>query len=116
MLGAAAIGAAPFLVRMAEAGGVGPTAAGFWRLALALPLLLAWTARAGRTAPDVTGDRRRLWGLAALAGFFFAGDLATWHAGILLTTSANAALLPNLTPVVITLIAWLFLRERIRAG
>ncbi len=48
VLGALCIGLAPIFVRLTE---VGPTAAAFWRLALACPLLLlAWSQRPERPA------------------------------------------------------------------
>jgi len=47
-----------------------------------------------------------------LAAVFFAGDLITWHAGIVRTTAANATLLANLTPVVMTFVAWVLFKER----
>ncbi|HWL47534.1 MAG TPA: DMT family transporter [Sphingomonadaceae bacterium] len=76
----------PWLVRLAD---VGPVAVGFWRLALAAPLLLLLTRAAGQPMPR---GRVRLWVILFLAGLFFAADLACWHAGILHTRLANAAL------------------------
>src|ERR1700691_811526 len=49
-----------------------------------------------------------------LAGIFFALDLACWHYGIRYTSVANATVLPNLTPVVVTIAGWLVLKERPR--
>ncbi len=114
-LGACAIGTAAIFVRLAELEGVGATAAGFWRLVFALPLLAVWAAfekpvPQRETAP---GGVRAGLKFAVFAGLFFAGDLAFWHAGIVRTTAANATLLANLSPVVVTVVAWVFLRERI---
>jgi drug/metabolite transporter (DMT)-like permease len=110
--GAAGIAFAPIFVRWSE---VGPTATGFWRILLALPVL--WVARGLerrrgtlRSSPPVSA------GLLVLAGLCFAGDLAVWHAAIWLTTVANATLLANLSPLVVTLVAWAFLGERFRPG
>jgi drug/metabolite transporter (DMT)-like permease len=99
--GAIAIGFAPIFVRLTE---TGPVAAGFWRLLLALPLLAPFAFRAG--APK-TPDRLMLW-----AGLFFACDLSLWHYSIVLTSVANATVLANLTPIVVTIAGWWFLRER----
>lgn len=79
----------PLFVRVAD---VGPVAAGFWRIALATPMLLA--------ASVAMGDRpiaasRGLWGVLALAGVAFAADLASWHVGIGYTTLANSTLFGN---------------------
>ena len=76
------------LVRMAD---TGPTASAFWRMTLALPLLLifAWRETGGRMPP------RPALVVAAAAGIFFAPDLAAWHLGILQTKVANATLFGN---------------------
>ena len=91
LVGNVALATGPFLVRHA---GVGPTAAGFWRLALALPFLLLVALMARQ---PVRWPRAALVGAIALAAFFFAADLAAWHAGILLTKLGNATLFGNLS-------------------
>ena len=45
----------------------------------------------------------------------FAFDLGFWHEGIKYTSVANATVLSNLTPVVVTAFAWVFLKQRPRA-
>lgn len=102
-LGAAAIGFAPILVRLTE---TGPAAAGFWRLFLAVPLLAAMTF----TNRELEG--RTPWKLCLLAGVLFAGDLACWHYGVVLTSVTNATVLTNLMPVVVTVAAWLLFKEK----
>ena len=82
----------PWMVRLAQDQGVGPIASSFWRLSLAIPLLLLlarWRADVPLRPPA---------GLALtilLGGFFFAADLAAWHYGILRTKMANATLFGN---------------------
>jgi drug/metabolite transporter (DMT)-like permease len=88
-LGSSALAFGPWLVRLS---GVGPVAAGFWRLALALPFLFVIAAMTGQ---PVHRPRRSLVALVALAGFFFAADLAAWHAGIHMTKLGNATLFGN---------------------
>ncbi|HVI98107.1 MAG TPA: DMT family transporter [Sphingomonas sp.] len=85
----AALAFGPWFVRMAD---VGPVAAGFWRLSLAVPLLFAG-AVAGGWRPRGMG--RRAWIALVLAGLCFAADLGAWHVGILMTTMANATLFGN---------------------
>ena len=102
ILGALTIGAAPILVRLAD---TGPSATGFWRMIFALPLLAAMSLRGG------AGGAGRPGLASILAGLMFALDLACWHYGIRFTSVANATVLPNLTPVLVTLAAWIFLRE-----
>jgi len=99
LLGAAVVlGLAPILVRLGE---VGPAAAGMWRFAFSLPLLLILTARPGAEGVG----RPSKW--MALAGLFFVLDLGFWHYGIVMTSVANATTLCNLTPVVVTAFAWI---------
>jgi len=88
----------PWLVRLS---GVGPVAAGFWRLALALPFLFV-IALAIRQPVHWPG--RPLAMLVALGGFFFAADLAAWHAGIHMTKLANATLFGNVSSF--AFVAW----------
>jgi drug/metabolite transporter (DMT)-like permease len=108
LAGAVMIGFAPIFVRLVD---VGYTAAAFWRVALALPLLgLLWWREPtrGSEAPAVR------WLL--LAGVFFAADLAVWHQSLRFTSVANSTLLANLAPIFVTAgSVWLF-RERIGAG
>jgi len=108
IVSAAVLGLAPILVRFAD---TGAAAAGFWRFAFALPLLLVLTRR-GKDGAGGIGRPTKWMGLAAL---FFVLDLSFWHYSIAMTSVANATVLTNLTPVVVTLAAWLLLRERPRA-
>lgn len=98
LLGNVALAMGPFLVRHS---GVGPVAAGFWRLALALPFLFLIARFSGQR---VQWPRRSLTILIALAAFFFATDLAAWHAGILLTKLGNATLFGNISSFIFA--AW----------
>ncbi|WP_295194178.1 DMT family transporter, partial [uncultured Brevundimonas sp.] len=102
LIAASVLGLAPILVRLTE---TGPAAAGFWRFLFALPLL---TILAAREPGGVGGPSK--WAL--LAGLFFALDLSFWHYGIVMTSVANATVLCNLTPVVVTLFGWFVLKER----
>lgn len=107
LAGAVAIAVSPLFVRVSEAG---PVATGFWRVALALPVLWAWSmiGQKVRHASSFAADRR----LMIAAGLLFAGDLAVWHWSIVLTSVANATLLANLAPIFVTLAVWLFYRRR----
>jgi drug/metabolite transporter (DMT)-like permease len=98
------IGLSPIFVRLTQ---TGPSAAGFWRLAIALPLLALMSRRAtgGVGAPSK---------LALVAGVMFALDLGFWHYGIKYTSVTNSTVLSNLTPVVVTAFAWIFLKQRPR--
>ncbi len=93
---ALAIGSWP--VRLAD---TGPVSAGFWRLILAVPLLLL-LARANRQA--LTGFSARTWAIMVGAGVFFALDIAAWHIGIGQTRLGNATLFGNSGSLI--LMAW----------
>jgi drug/metabolite transporter (DMT)-like permease len=79
----------PWMVRLTD---VGPVAAGFWRLALAIPLLLllSWRSAGGSFRPGTA-----IGAMLVVGGLFFAADLAAWHVGIKLTKLANATLFGN---------------------
>ncbi len=109
--GALAIAFAPIFVRLSE---LGPVATAFFRVLLALPVLVAWMSwdqrgvRAVRR-PTTLRDYARL----SLAGLWFAADLAVWHWSIALTSVANATLLANAAPVFVTLGGWWLFKARV---
>lgn len=82
----------PVFVRMAQDGGVGPVAAAFWRVTLAVPFLLLLLKFSGERIGRLG---RQVIVLLALAGLCFALDLGSWHLGILKTKLANATLFGN---------------------
>ncbi|MEO6432879.1 MAG: DMT family transporter [Sphingomicrobium sp.] len=91
LFGSTLLAVGPWLVRLA---GVGPVAAGFWRLALAVPCLF-FIARLTRHPAHLPG--RATAGLVMLAGLFFALDLAAWHIGIHMTKLGNATMFGNVS-------------------
>lgn len=94
----------PWLVRLSE---VGPVAAGFWRLALAIPFLVLLAGASGRGALRVCPA---LAVTVALGGLFFAADLAAWHVGIEATKLANATLFGNTSSLLFPLYGFLVAR------
>jgi len=98
LLGNIALAAGPFLVRHS---GVGPVAAGFWRMALALPFLFLVARLVGQ---PVHWPRKGVVIAVAWAAFFFATDIAAWHYGILLTKLGNATLFGNISSFIFA--AW----------
>lgn len=97
----------PTLVRLAD---VGPVAAGFWRLTLALPVLFVLA---------LPGLRRVVlrpaqYGMIVIAGLMFAGDLAAWHMGIHHTKVANATLFGNASALALPLWGLIVLRQKLR--
>jgi drug/metabolite transporter (DMT)-like permease len=129
LAGASCIALAPIMVKLSP---LGPQASAFWRLTFALPALAIWalwewkvkrnpaSAPSGHlareTGEDIASAPPFPWLLLAFAGFLFAGDLATWHAGIVRTSAANATFLSNLTPIVVVAVAWLTTRAVPKRG
>ncbi|RME71781.1 MAG: DMT family transporter [Planctomycetota bacterium] len=103
-LGAATISFAPVLVRSSS---LEPGAIGFWRMALAAAVLSLF---------GLFGERRRAtplaFGLAALAGGFFAGDLFLWHRAIHEVGVGRATLLVNTHAFWVAALAALLAGER----
>lgn len=102
--GALCIALAPIFVRLAD---VGPTAAAFWRVALAAPVLwMLWR--------FWLPERKALSWSLLWPGVFFGCDLAVWHQAITLTSVANATLLPNLQPIFVAAVMVLWFKQQLR--
>lgn len=115
--GNAALAFGPAFVRAAD---VGPVAAAFWRLALALPVLLLfalwqWRRISASSGQPLSLPPRAVWGLAMLGGVFFAADLGSWHLGILQTKMANATLFGNAASLILA-VTTLILAKRLPRG
>ena len=95
LAGNVALALGPWSVRLADSG---PIAAGFWRLALAIPLLALLARRNGQA---LWGFRRATWAAIVAAGVLFALDLASWHVGIGQTRLGNATLFGNSGSVIL---------------
>jgi drug/metabolite transporter (DMT)-like permease len=97
LIGSTTLAFGPWLVRLS---GVGPVAAGFWRLGIALPFLFVIAAVARQ---PVHWPSRGLTMIIAVGAFFFAADLAAWHAGIHMTKLGNATLFGNTSSLIFAL-------------
>jgi drug/metabolite transporter (DMT)-like permease len=107
MTGATCIGFSGIFVRFAD---VGPAAAGFWRMAFALPVLAAWMALEDRR-DGANGVKPGAMLPIALAGLAFGVDVVLFNASLGFTSIANASLLGNLSPVGVILGGWLVFHE-----
>jgi drug/metabolite transporter (DMT)-like permease len=108
VFGIVGLGFSAIFVKWANAPGA---VSGFYRVAIAAVVLaLPFGAQARRQAPL----SRRHVGLAALAGLFFAGDLAAWNTALLITSAASSTLLANTSPFWVGLGALILFRERLR--
>lgn len=108
LAGGVAIGFAGILMRVSD---VNPVASAFWRMALAAPPLWLWAWKVRQldvAAGRMTGFTPAL----ALAGIYFAGDMALWHLSLHLTSVSNATLLSNFAPIFIALWMWFAWRTR----
>ena len=104
-----ALAIGPWLVRIARVDGhVGPIGSGFWRLTLALPILLIAMRRESGVRPV---NMRTLLFAALMSGLFFAADLAAWHLGILHTRLSNATLLGNVTAILFPIYGFIVARS-----
>jgi drug/metabolite transporter (DMT)-like permease len=110
LVGNVVLALGPWSVRLADSG---PVAAGFWRLALAVPFL-AVLARCNRQ--ELAGFPRAVWLAVAGAGLFFALDLASWHIGIGMTRLANVTLFGNAGSIILMVWGLVAVRRRPRWG
>lgn len=108
LAGGVCIASAPIFVRLSD---TGPVASAFWRVALAAPLLWAWVFLSPRSSRE--GQRAGAQSILWLAGIFFALDLGFWHWSIVWTSVANATLLANLAPIVVTLAGWILWKQKV---
>ncbi|PXA95965.1 EamA family transporter [Nostoc sp. 3335mG] len=95
----------PWFVRLAD---TGPVAAAFWRLALALPLLVGaalWSDR------HTLGRARSMLVPLLIGGIAFAVDLGAWHIGIRRTTLANATLFGNCAVLIFPIYGFVAMRR-----
>ncbi|MCI0396992.1 MAG: DMT family transporter [Chloroflexi bacterium] len=106
-IGIVSLGFSGIFVAWANAPGV---VTGFYRMAIAL-LALAWPF--ARRLPATKPLPRREVLIALLGGLFFAGDLALWNTGVLLSGATNPTLLGNTAPLWVGLGALIFFREKL---
>ena len=107
-LGGALTGFSGILLRLSE---IGPIATGGWRLAIATLAFLPMALMAG-------GDslRPRSPAILALAGLFFAIDIAFYHLSLNFTAVAHSTLIVNLAPMVALAAGVAFFAERLGAA
>ncbi len=106
LMGNVALALGPWSVRLADSG---PVSAAFWRLALAVPILILLARWSGQ---QLSGFGTKVsWAIAA-AGAFFALDIAFWHIGIGMTRMANASLFGNAGSLVVMIWGLIALQRR----
>ena len=114
IVGGIVISFSGIFVKLSE---VGPSATGFYRMMLALPVLWLWQAMEQRHSdvPPREPESRGDWWRLMLPGLFLGADLVVWHWGLQLTSVANATVLGNSAPIFVTLAGWLFFHEKFGA-
>jgi drug/metabolite transporter (DMT)-like permease len=104
LLGGVCIGFAPIGLKLSD---MGPQSTALWRYLFSLPLLFAIALMVRRGRPP-----ERPPAAAIVAGVCFGLDIGLWHAGLTLTTVANATFIVNLGNIGVGLAAWLVLKEK----
>jgi drug/metabolite transporter (DMT)-like permease len=114
-LGIVCIALSAIFVKLAI--GVPGTVSAFYRVAIAAVALAIPFARGQARKRGTRGPLGwRIWGLAVVAGVFFALDLAFWNTSLHITSAANATLLGNDAPLVVGIGALILFHERPRAS
>jgi len=108
--GNVALALGPWFVRLMD---TGPVAAGFWRVALALPVLALLARANGQALGKIP---RGVLLAVLLGGVLFAFDLASWHIGIGMTRLANATLFGNSGSLILMGWSFIALRRMPRGG
>ena len=111
LAGALLLGFSAILVRWSAP--AAPVVVGFYRMAFALPWILALGLREGTPRP---GALRRGLPWALLAGLCFTADLTLWHSALHWTTAASATLLVGLAPLWVSLFSVAVLGHRLRSA
>ena len=106
VMGNIALAFGALLVRYSD---TGPIATGFWRLALAAPILLIL---ARHFDQPIGGLPRKTLLMVMLGGLFFAADIAAWHTGIMMTKLANATLFGNFASLLLVVYGLILARQR----
>jgi len=108
--GILALSLSSLFVRWADAPGA---VTSFYRMAVAAVVLVPFFFK--QSVAKRQFDRRWLF-LPLIGGLFTAFDHATWATAINFTRVANATLMNNLAPLWVALVAFIFWREKLKAG
>ena len=110
--GAMLIGFAPVFVKWSA---LSPSAILFWRMLLALPLLLIFNLCVNKKILfHVKSSKTILF--TAIASLAFTIDLILWHYSMNITSVSNATIIVNSAPVFVALLAFLFFKEKPSKG
>lgn len=95
----------PILIKLELSSGF---IAAFYRMAIATLVIVPFTL----VSKQLNIPNKKLLGLSALSGLFFASDVALWNVSIIESNATQATLLVNLAPVWVGLGSLLFLKVK----
>ena len=102
-LGATLIGFAPIFVKWSE---LSPAAITFWRMLLALPLLICFNHAINKKIFFRVKNKKTIF-YTALASLAFTTDLTLWHYSMNITSVANATIIVNSAPIFVALLTFI---------
>ena len=110
--GAMLIGFAPIFVKWSL---LSPSAILFWRMLLALPLLVIFNYVVNKQFLFRVKNKNTIFH-TALASLAFTTDLILWHASMSITSVSNATIIVNSAPVFVAILAYLIFKEKPAKG
>ena len=111
-LGAMLIGFAPIFVKWSS---LSPSAILFWRMLLALPLLIIFNYIVNKQFLFRVKNKNTIF-YTALASLAFTTDLILWHASMSITSVSNATIIVNSAPIFVAILAYLVFKEKPAKG
>jgi drug/metabolite transporter (DMT)-like permease len=110
--GAMLIGFAPIFVKWSL---LSPSAILFWRMLLALPLLIVFNYIVNKQFLFRVKNKNTIF-YTALASLAFTTDLILWHASMSITSVSNATIIVNSAPIFVAILAFLIFKEKPAKG
>ena len=110
--GAMLIGFAPIFVKWSS---LSPSAILFWRMLLALPLLIIFNYIANKKFLFRVKNKNTIF-YTALASLAFTTDLILWHASMSITSVSNATIIVNSAPIFVAILAYLIFKDKPAKG
>ena len=106
------IGFAPIFVKWSY---LSPSAISFWRMFLAIPLLVAFNFLINKKILFRVKNKKTIF-YTAIASLAFTTDLSLWHFSMNITSVSNATIIVNSAPIFVALLAYLFFKEKPQKG
>lgn len=110
--GAMLIGFAPIFVKWSS---LSTSAILFWRMLLALPLLIIFNYIANKQFLFRVKNKNTIF-YTALASLAFTTDLILWHASMSITSVSNATIIVNSAPIFVAILAYLIFKDKPAKG